>query len=299
MLTDAIDGTLSPTDQAAFDRHIASCDVCTQMLADAQRGAALLEMLKSPRPDPSSTLLERILDQTSGIPSQNAALPAAQSGSHIAGLEIHSILPQPLAVAGATVPNAYAAPYSAKILPFRARMASRFTLHNIGQTMLQPRLAMTAAMAFFSIALTLNLTGVHVSQLRASDLKASSLKRSFYEADASVVRYYDNLRVVYELESRVRDLQRSNDEENAPSAPKPGSKAGSAIDKDHPQKPKPTPRPGSGTSQKRDPLQQQLKLASIYDRRQPLQLSQLSVVSANPASRNTKFKEETQEGGLV
>jgi hypothetical protein len=69
--------------------------------------------------------------------------------------------------------------------------------------MLQPRLAMTAAMAFFSIALTMNLTGVRLSQLRASDLKPSSILRSCYEAKAKVVRYSDNLRVVYELESRV------------------------------------------------------------------------------------------------
>jgi hypothetical protein len=79
--------------------------------------------------------------------------------------------------------------------------------------MLQPRLAMTAAMAFFSIALTLNLTGVRLSGLRASDLKPSSIMRSASQAKASVVRYTDNLRVVYELESRVRDLQRSSDDD--------------------------------------------------------------------------------------
>ena len=68
---------------------------------------------------------------------------------------------------------------------------------------------MTAAMAFFAVAVTLNLTGVHLTQMRASDLRPSSLKRSFYQANAHAVRYYDNLRVVYELESRVHDLQRS------------------------------------------------------------------------------------------
>src|ERR1039457_1082978 len=61
----------------------------------------------------------------------------------------------------------------------------------------QPRLAMTAAMAFFSIALTMNLTGVHLQDLRASDLKPSSLKRDFTNANASVKRYYEGLRVVY------------------------------------------------------------------------------------------------------
>jgi len=54
---------------------------------------------------------------------------------------------------------------------------------------------MTAAMAFFSIALTMNLTGVHPLSLRASDLRPSALKRSFTDADARVVRYYEGLRV--------------------------------------------------------------------------------------------------------
>src|ERR1700723_3726062 len=66
MLTDALDGTLSAADQATFDLHMVGCASCATMLADARRGAAWMEMLKSPRPQPSSALLERILAQTSG-----------------------------------------------------------------------------------------------------------------------------------------------------------------------------------------------------------------------------------------
>src|SRR5665213_3063832 len=64
MLADMLDGTLSATDQAAFDLHMSICANCSAMLADAQRGQAWLEMLKSPRPEPSADLLERILAQT-------------------------------------------------------------------------------------------------------------------------------------------------------------------------------------------------------------------------------------------
>ena len=35
----------------------------------------------------------------------------------------------------------------------------------------EPRLLMTAAMAFFSIALTLNLTGIRLSAVRLADLR--------------------------------------------------------------------------------------------------------------------------------
>ena len=72
---------------------------------------------------------------------------------------------------------------------------------------------MTAAMAFFSIALSLNIAGVRLSSLRAADLKPSSVKKSFWAANSRVVRYYDNLRVVYELESRMHEMQRESDAE--------------------------------------------------------------------------------------
>src|SRR5208282_6066241 len=66
----------------------------------------------------------------------------------------------------------------------------------------EPRLLMTAAMAFFSIALTLNLTGVRLSALRLSDLRPTAV-RSFMErrltmASTPIIRYYDHLRFVYE-----------------------------------------------------------------------------------------------------
>jgi hypothetical protein len=74
---------------------------------------------------------------------------------------------------------------------------------------------MTAAMAFFSIALTLNLAGVRLTNLRLSDLTPASLEmnltRQFYGAKGSLVRYYDNLRLVYEVESKMREIRRVED----------------------------------------------------------------------------------------
>jgi hypothetical protein len=211
MLTDALDGTLSPADQAAFDLHLLSCAPCSSMMADAQRGAAWLEMLKSPRPEPPATLLERILAQTNGqTNTQTSDVASAHTATQ----------PSPYPAPSNTLlgrPAAGISLQASNVLPFRSRF-STFSLRSIGHTLLQPRLAMTAAMAFFSIALTMNLTGIHITQLRASDLRPSNLKRSFYEANAHVVRYYDNLRVVYELESRVHDLQQANDSDSDPNA---------------------------------------------------------------------------------
>src|SRR5260370_35902921 len=73
MLSDALDGTLSAADQATFDLHLVGCPSCATMLADAQHGAAWMEMLKSPRPEPSPALLERNFAQTSGQTSTQTA----------------------------------------------------------------------------------------------------------------------------------------------------------------------------------------------------------------------------------
>jgi hypothetical protein len=216
MLSDALDGTLSATDQATFDLHMAGCPTCATMLADAQRGAAWMEMLKSPRPEPPITLLERIIAQTS---AQTSGKDAALATPPIV-LGSTDRLRTPNTITGPTlVPSSVQPAFATNVIPFRTRLTQGF--RSLGQTMLQPRLAMTAAMAFFSIALTLNLTGVRITDLRASDFKPSSIMRSAYEAKARVVRYSDNLRVVYELESRVRDLQRSSDDNGSSSNPAP------------------------------------------------------------------------------
>jgi hypothetical protein len=164
-----------------------------------------MEMLKSPRPEPPTTLLERIIAQTSGQAAAAAHTPPIVLGSNDR-LRTPGALPgRPILVPASTAQPVF----TTNVIPFRSRVTHAF--RSLGQTMLQPRLAMTAAMAFFSIALTLNLTGVRLSGLRASDLKPSSIMRSASQAKASVVRYTDNLRVVYELESRVHQLSSDDD----------------------------------------------------------------------------------------
>jgi hypothetical protein len=257
MLLDALDGTLSPADQAAFDLHLLGCSNCTAMLADARRGAAWMEMLKSPRPEPPAALMERILAQTSGAQTTSiqaaSAAPAIVLGSNDrlrtpGSLPVRPGLPgRPTLVPSSAAQPAFA---STNVIPFRTRITHGF--RSIGHTMLQPRLAMTAAMAFFSIALTMNLTGVRITNLRASDLKPSSLRRSASEAMAGVIRYSDNLRVVYELESRVRDLQRASDDDRSGSgtttpAPQNGNQNGSQQPDDQNRTPdqRPDQKPGN------------------------------------------------------
>lgn len=200
MLTDAVDEALSPLDHAWFDAHTAVCEHCSAMFADAQRGAAWLEMLKSPRPEPAAHLLEKILAQTTqrveglaGNQPSNVEDPASWATDVV-------VTPVPVEVP----PH----PRRAPLIPFRTRTStSPAWLPSFNRAPFEPRLAMTAAMAFFSIALTLNLTGVRLDRISAADLNPSTLKRSFYEAKGDAARRYDSLRVVHVLESRVDDLK--------------------------------------------------------------------------------------------
>jgi hypothetical protein len=75
--------------------------------------------------------------------------------------------------------------------------------------MLQPKFAMSFAMAFFSISMVLNLAGFRVANLRRLDLSPNAIVRGAYEAQGRVVKYYENIRFVYEIESRVQELKRA------------------------------------------------------------------------------------------
>jgi hypothetical protein len=76
-----------------------------------------------------------------------------------------------------------------------------------GRATFQPRMAMTAAMAFFSIALTLNLAGVRLKNVRTADFTPSGIRRNVAEASATAARSFQNMRVVYQVESRVSELR--------------------------------------------------------------------------------------------
>jgi len=178
LLADALDGLLKPEDEATFNAHMATCAACTALYEEARRGREWLEFL-SPEPEVPAGLLERILTNTG--PGQAADLGLAAEGN---------VLPLPqMGIPAWQKPG---------FMGFVRRFA-------------EPRLMMTAAMAFFSIALTLNMTGVRVSTLRLSDLRPLAV-RSFMErqltmASVPIIRYYDHLRFVYEVESKMRQLR--------------------------------------------------------------------------------------------
>jgi hypothetical protein len=96
----------------------------------------------------------------------------------------------------------------------------------------ETRLLMTVAMAFFSIAMTLNMAGVKLTSLRLADLRpatiGNSLSRQFYATRAQISKFYNNARFVYELESKMRELRRDSETPQAtpPKKAEPSSRNG-------------------------------------------------------------------------
>lgn len=89
---------------------------------------------------------------------------------------------------------------------------------------LQPRFAMSFGMAFFSVSLLLHVSGVKTADLRRLDLRPSAIAKTFSEAQGKVVKYYENIRVVYEIESRVQQLKRATGSEETPAPPEPNKR---------------------------------------------------------------------------
>lgn len=233
LLADALDGLLRAEDEATFSSHMAGCAACTGLFEEARRGREWLEFL-SAEPEVPGGLLDKILAQTGpgqtagyGLVKEDELLPVTPGGIPLGK-------GRPLAVPAWQRPG---------FMGFVRRFA-------------EPRLMMTAAMAFFSIALTLNLTGVKLSNLRMSDLKPSAVRslvqRRLTMASTPIIRYYDNLRLVYEVQSRMRELRR-NTEDN--SQPKQKQQGGSGESKQ-------TPKSKDGGSRV-DPPQQSVSPALI------------------------------------
>ncbi len=86
----------------------------------------------------------------------------------------------------------------------------------------QPRIAYTVAMAVFSLSIIVNAAGINLRHLTVEDLNPrtwflrANRARHVYAARAE--KFYYDLRVVLEIESRLRQLRTHSEEE--PEAPK-------------------------------------------------------------------------------
>ena len=194
LLAEAIDGALHGSTLAAFEAHQQSCAACRAMVEEATAGMHWLKGLDEA--EPPLHLVHNILAQTIGaLPSEHAVVSPRGDG--------------------------WFDKIKGRLAPIFAPVAT-------------PRFAMSFGMAFFSITMLLSIAGLHLSDLRRLDLSSKGVTKTYYSTQARVIRYYENIRLVYEIESRVRDLRRVATPEKQQEEPTPKNqpKSDNRQDKD-------------------------------------------------------------------
>lgn len=116
------------------------------------------------------------------------------------------------------------------------------------QPLLQPRFAMGMAMTILSFAMLERCTGIQVQHIRPGDLNPARVWDGFEDRAMRTrdraVKYYENLRVVYDIESRLRDLR---EDEPAASPTPPSSNSEGKVSK---AQPTPQTNPNKGDQSK-------------------------------------------------
>jgi hypothetical protein len=176
LLADALDGVLTGGKLDRFQAHTRTCSACGPLFAEAEAGRNWLKGLTEV--EPAAGLVENILASTTGIASDRLQSPAPSTQPHVSWWE-------------------------------KTQAWASGMVEPIWATVRQPRFAMSFGMAFFSLSVALSVAGVKPSDLRQVSLRPAVIRHTYYSTQARVVRYYENIRFVYEVESRVRELKRN------------------------------------------------------------------------------------------
>src|SRR6201993_2057887 len=173
LLTDLLDGKLSGAREVSFRAHARACPKCGPLFSEVEAGQHWLKSLKEV--EPPANLVKNILAATSGI--QSYRLQESQAAAE---------------------PS----------LGERIREWADSLLVPVWTTVRQPRFAMSFGMAFFSLSVALSVAGVKPTDLQRADLSRTGLRRTYYTTTARVVKYYENIRLVYEIESKVQEIKK-------------------------------------------------------------------------------------------
>ena len=176
LLADALDGMVSGANLDRFQAHARTCPACGPLFAEAEAGRNWLKALTEVEPPVS--LVNNILASTTGVDTQRLRVQAATQRPRISALE-----------------------------RLQAWLSS--AMQPLWDTVRQPRFAMSFGMAFFSLSVALSVAGVKPSDLRQISLRPAALRHTYYTTQARVVRYYENIRLVYAFEASVRGLRRN------------------------------------------------------------------------------------------
>ncbi len=174
LLTEALDGTLAGPEMERFRAHAQVCPDCGPLFAEIDGGRRLLKSLAEV--EPPAHLVNNILVATCGLDTARINAPAV------------------------AVKPSWAERVREWLEPVFAPVYA---------TVRQPRFVMSFGMAFFSISMALNLAGVKLTDVEHIDLRPSAIVRGYHMTSGRVVKYYENIRFVYEFESKVREFKRA------------------------------------------------------------------------------------------
>ncbi|HLH01730.1 MAG TPA: zf-HC2 domain-containing protein [Bryobacteraceae bacterium] len=106
---------------------------------------------------------------------------------------------------------AYLAPQGRVRDPFEQQSALGKLIQRWLMPVLQPRLAMGMAMTILSFAMLKRCTGVEVHQVQPADLNPvriwGGVEDKALRLKDQAVKYYENLRIVYEVETHMKDIE--------------------------------------------------------------------------------------------
>jgi hypothetical protein len=173
LLSDALDGVLSGSGLDRFQAHARTCKTCGPLLAEAEAGRNWLKGLTEV--EPPASLVPSILASTTGVDSQRLRTTVRVQQPRVSWLE---------------------------------HVQASF-LEPIWAVVRQPRFAMSFGMAFFALSVSLTMAGVKPADLAQISLRPTAIRRTYYNTQARVVRYYDNVRLVYEVQAAVRGIKRN------------------------------------------------------------------------------------------
>lgn len=182
LLADYMDGTLAADQKSALESHLSTCVACEELARDAAGAVAFMERASEVTAPPE--LVTRILFEINSGPSRQAVKP-----SWVRRL-------------------------------FGNRLGGR-----ILEPVLQPRYAMGMAMTLLSFAMLGRFAGIEVRHLSVSDLDPVKIWTGAEDRVSRTwqrgVKYYESLRFVYEIESRVKEWSDEGSEANKAAADSP------------------------------------------------------------------------------
>jgi hypothetical protein len=197
LLADALDDAVAAETRPAFEAHGKSCPVCGPLWQEAREGMLMVRGLAEL--EPPKNLVHNILAATS---RKEATAEQIADEAKLGWME-----------------------------RLRRSLSPGLT------GLMHSRFAMSFAMAFFSLSITLTLAGVKVTDVKNMVEHPSLLRKNvvlgFTNVEAKVTSYYENLRLVYQVQAKVRELKKNtapvsgpgeNRQQNRKSAPEDGGR---------------------------------------------------------------------------